>query len=318
MTELGYALSSEEHGPTDLVEYATMAEDRGFQFLSVSDHYHPWLENQGHSPFVWNVLGGIAEATDDIEVGTGVTCPTIRIHPAIIAQATATSAAMLPDRFFFGVGTGENLNEHVLGDNFPPHHIRLEMLEEALEVIRELWTGEMHSHDGKHYTVHNAQIFTLPDTPPPIYVSGTGPKTAKAAGQIGDGYVGTSAQEDLIQKFEDAGGGDKPRYGQVTVCWGENEEDAIDTAYEAWANFGVPGELGQLLPTPRHFEQAIQNVRKEELAEHIVCGPDAQKHVEKIQSYVDAGYDHVYVHQVGPNQEGFFEFYEEEVLPEFS
>ena len=163
MTALGYALSSEEHAPSDLVRNARLAEEAGFEFALVSDHFHPWIDRQGHSPFVWSVLGGIATATEKLEVGTGVTCPMIRIHPAIIAQAAATTAAMMPGRFFLGVGTGENLNEHILGDKWPEHEVRSEMLEESLEIIRLLWRGEQASYRGGYYTVDEARLFTLPE-----------------------------------------------------------------------------------------------------------------------------------------------------------
>lgn len=176
---IGYALSSEEHAPADLVRNARLAEDHGFSFALVSDHFHPWIDRQGNSPFVWSVLGGIAQSTRSLMVGTGVTCPTIRIHPAIIAQAAATTAAMMPGRFFLGIGTGENLNEHVLGDAWPEWDVRAEMLEEAVEVIRALWSGEVTSHRGRHYTVQNARLYTLPDELPLIHVAASGPRMAE-------------------------------------------------------------------------------------------------------------------------------------------
>src|SRR5512143_669201 len=196
MTELGYAFSSEEHRPNDLVRYARMAEEAGFTFGLISDHFHPWLDKQGNSPFVWSVLGGIAQVTQRLRVGTGVTCPTIRIHPAIIAQAAATIGAMMPGRFFLGVGTGENLNEHILGDKWPPVEIRQEMLTEAVSVIRLLWKGGMQSHRGTYYVVENARIYTLPDKLPDIYVAAAGPKSAEVAGRIGDGLISTAPKKE--------------------------------------------------------------------------------------------------------------------------
>ncbi|QLG64193.1 TIGR03557 family F420-dependent LLM class oxidoreductase [Halorarum salinum] len=317
MTALGYSLIGEEHGPDELVETAARAEDVGFEFALVSDHFHPWLESQGHSPFVWSTIGGIARETTDLEVGTGVTCPLFRIHPAIVAQAAATVATMLPDRFFLGVGTGENLNEHVLGDRFPPHDVRLERLAEAVEVIRGLWTGEEYSHRGDGYTVENAKLYTVPDDPPPIHVAASGPGTASAAGEFGDGFIGTSPDPDLLAEFREAGSGDRPAYGQVTVCWDESTDEARRVAHERWRNAALPGELGQVLPTPAHFEQATELVEPDDVAESVVCGPDADDHVERIGAFVDAGYDHVSVHQVGPRQEECLEFYESEVLPSF-
>ena len=315
MAEFGYTLSGEEHAPADLVRWARTAEDVGFTFALVSDHFHPWIDRQGHSPFVWTVLGGIAEATERLRLGTGVTCPLIRIHPAIVAQAAATTAALMPGRFFLGVGTGENLNEHILGDRWPPAGTRLEMLEEAVEVIRLLWEGEDVTHRGRHYTVENARIYTLPEEPPPIFVAAAGEKATQLAGRIGDGLIGTSPDSEQIRQFEQAGGAEKPRYGQLHVCWAKTEEEAKRTAREWWPNTSLPGELGVELPLPRHFEQAAAMLSEDDVAGKLPCGPDPERHIAAIHAYVDAGYDHVYVHQVGPDQEGFFRFYEEQVLP---
>jgi len=315
MPQIGYAMSSEEHTPNDLVRHARRAEEVGFSFALISDHFHPWVDRQGHSPFVWSVLGGIARATERMPVGTGVTCPTIRIHPAIIAQAAATVAAMMPGRFFLGVGTGENLNEHILGDRWPPHDVRLAMLEEAVDVMRLLWQGGTKTHRGQYYTVENARLYTLPDEPPPIMVAASGPKAAEAAGRIGDGLINTAPDAQVAQTFERSGGAGKPRYAQVTVCWARDEAQARRTAHEIWPNAGLTGELSQELPTPAHFEQAVELVTEDAVAEQVVCGPDPERHIAQIRKYLDAGYDHVYVHQVGPDQEGFFEFYSRSVLP---
>jgi G6PDH family F420-dependent oxidoreductase len=318
MVEVGYAISSEEHWPNDIVRHARLAEEAGFGFALISDHYHPWVDRQGHSPFVWAVIGGISQATQRLRLGTGVTCPTIRIHPAIIAQAAATAGAMMPGRFFLGVGSGENLNEHILGDAWPEADVRQEMLEEAIAVIRLLWEGGTKSHRGRHYTVQNARIYTLPEQPVPIMVAAAGSKAAELAGRVGDGFVGTSPEAETIQAFEQAGGRGKPRFGQMTVCWAEDEASARKTALEFWPTGAIPGELGQELPMPAHFEQAAQLVTEEMIAESVVCGPDPQRHIDEIQSYVDAGYDHVYVHQVGPDQEGFIDFYQRQILPRFA
>jgi len=318
MTRFGYALSSEEHSPKDLIRNAQRAEEVGFTFALISDHYHPWTDSQGHSPFVWGIIGGIAQATERLQLGTGVTCPTMRIHPAIIAQAAATAECLMPGRFFLGVGTGENLNEHILGDRWPPHEIRLEMLTEAVAVIRELWTGETISWWGDYYVVEDARIYSLPQKNPPIMVAGSGPKSIAAAGEIGDGFIGLSPKKEMVQTFVAAGGGDKPRYGQLTVCWAESEKEGLHTAYKIWPNTGLKGEMSQELRTVAHFEQAVQMVSEEDIAEEIICGPDAQKHIEGIQKFIDAGYDHVYIHQIGRDQEGFFRFYAREVLPAFN
>jgi coenzyme F420-dependent glucose-6-phosphate dehydrogenase len=317
MAELGYALSSEEHEPNDLVRHAQRAEETGFSFALISDHFHPWVDNQGHSPFVWSVIGAIAYNTQRLRLGTGVTCPTIRIHPAILAQAAATAGAMMPGRFFFGVGTGENLNEHILGDRWPSFDIRLEMLEEAIQVIRLLWEGGNKSHRGCYYTVEDARLYTLPEELPPIMVAASGSKSANAAGRIGDGLISTSPEEETVKAFEAAGGRGKPRYGQLTVCWAKTEAEALRTVKEIWPNAGLKGELSQLLPNPAHFEQASKMVSEEDLAESVICGPDPERHRTGIQEFIDAGFDHVYIHQIGSDQESFFRFYEKEILPKF-
>lgn len=318
MVQLGYTLSSEEHPPNDLVRFARMAEQAGFTFASISDHYHPWVDAQGHSPFVWSVLGGIAQATERLEVMTGVTCPTIRIHPAIIAQAAATVAAMMPGRFLLGVGTGENLNEHILGDRWPAYDVRAEMLEEAIDVIRLLWEGGTQSFYGLYYTVENACVYTLPEQLPPILVAGAGPSSAELAGRMGDGFVSTAPKQEVVDTFEEAGGSGKPVYGQVHVCYSENEAEARRMAYEIWPTAAVKGELGQELPTPAHFEQAAQMVTEDDVAEQVVCGSDVQKYHQAIQEFVDAGFDHIYIHQIGPDQQGFIEFAKQNILPEFT
>jgi coenzyme F420-dependent glucose-6-phosphate dehydrogenase len=312
VTEFGYALSSEEHPPQDLVRNAREAEEAGFTFALISDHFHPWTDSQGHSPFVWSIIGGIAQATERLRIGTGVTCPTMRIHPAVIAHAASTCAAMLPGRFFLGVGTGENLNEHILGDHWPAPDERLEMLEEAIEVIRLLWQGDYQTHRGKHYTVEEARLYTLPDEPPPIAVAASKPLAAELAGRGGDALISVAPDAEIVAGYREAGG-EGPRYGQVTVCWAENEEEAKQTAFEVWPNAGIKGDLSQELALPRHFEQAAQMVSPDDVAEMVVCGPDPDPYVEQISAYLDAGFDHVYLHQVGRDQTGFFRFWQDEL-----
>ncbi|MDQ3554758.1 MAG: TIGR03557 family F420-dependent LLM class oxidoreductase [Chloroflexota bacterium] len=315
MTRIGYALSSEEHTPGDLVRNAVLAEEAGFDFAMISDHFHPWVDAQGHSPFVWGVIGAISQATTRLRLGTGVTCPIIRIHPAIIAQAAATSAAMMPGRFMLGLGTGENLNEHILGDKWPAYDVRAEMFRESIEVIRLLWQGGQQSHYGQYYEVENARLYTLPDEPPPILIAAGGPKSAELAGEIGDGLVATSPDEEVLGAFESGGGAGKPRYGQITVCWAADEAEARRTAFRVWPNSAITGELSQELPTPAHFEQAAQMVTEDQVAEAVLCGPDAQRYLEKIRTYTEAGFDHVYLHQVGPDQQGFIDFCQREIMP---
>ncbi len=316
--KIGYFLSCEEFGPLELLDQARMAEEAGFESLWISDHYHPWVEEQGHSPFVWSVIGGLSQATSRLPVYTAVTCPTIRIHPAIIAQAAATSAVMLEGRFGLGVGSGEALNEHIFGDAWPSADVRLEMLEEAVEVIRLLWEGGTKDFDGRHYAVENARIYTLPDEPPPILVSGFGPKATRLAAEIGDGYMNVAPSAELLDLFRSSGGGDKPAHGAFKVCYGGDEAECVRTAYRTWPNEALPGELAQVLPTPTHFEQATQLVTEEMISESMPCGPDPEPHREMIRSFSEAGYDEVYVQQIGPNQRAFFDFYQREILPEFA
>jgi len=318
MTEIGYSLSSEEHGPNDLVEYAKTAEEVGFDFLSISDHYHPWIGDQGHSPFVWSTLGGIARATDEVDVGVGVSAPIIRIHPAIYAQAAATAAAMFDGRrFYAGVGTGENLNEHVLGDHWPEHAVRLEMLEEAVEVIDDLWSGEEVSHYGKHYTVENAKLYTLPEKRPLVPVSAYGERTAEAAAEFGDGFWSVGPQE-TVDTWRDHGG-EGPRLCQLQACVADSESEAVETAHEKWPNSALPGQLSTELPTPVLFEQAVEMVSEKDVAEgSTITSPDAETHIDSIQEAIDAGYDHVYTTQIGDDQAAMVDLYREEVLPSFS
>jgi G6PDH family F420-dependent oxidoreductase len=315
MATYGYALSSEEHSPNALVQYAQLAERSGFEFALISDHYHPWVDRQGQSAFVWCVLGAIAQTTDHLRIGTGVTCPLIRIHPAIIAQAAATAAAMFGGRFFLGLGTGENLNEHVVGCGWPEPAVRLEMFEEAVAIIRELWNGDECSYRGKHYTVEQARIYTLPDKPPPICLAADGEEAADRAGRLGDGLIGVSPERKLVDQFQKAGGNGKPRYGQITVCWAASEAEARKTAMEFWPTSGLQGNLSWEVKTPKLFEDAVKSLREDDVAESIICGPDAAPYLEKISKFQSAGFDHIYFHQVGPDQEGFFRFYRETLAP---
>jgi G6PDH family F420-dependent oxidoreductase len=313
--ELGVGLSSEELGPNEIVRAAARAEAVGFTTAWVSDHFHPWLDAQGESPFVWSVLGGIAVVTDRLRVGTGVTCPIIRVHPAVLAQAAATTQCMFGGRFWFGVGTGEALNEHIVGEKWPEVGIRLEMLEEAIAVMRALWRGEQTSHYGTHFTVENARLYTLPDTPPPVYVSAFGPKAIAVAARVGDGLVSTAPDETLLRAY-DAHGGHGPKLGQLKVAWAPSRAEGEDLAYERWPTSGLAGELSQELPTPAHFEQAVHTVRKEDAISSTPCGPDPGDHIDAIREYASAGYDQLYVTQIGPRQEEFLQFYADHVLPQ--
>jgi G6PDH family F420-dependent oxidoreductase len=313
MTTFGTFLSSEDNAPRALVEQAQLAEKAGFETVTISDHFHPWMDSQGESPFVWSVIGGIA-ATTRLEVTTAVTCPTVRIHPAILAQAAATSASMLGGRFRFGVGTGERLNEHVLGDHWPPVSVRLAMLEEAIDVMRELWKGDIVTRHGEHYTVENARIYTRPSGDIPVIVSAFGPEATDVAAEVGDGFMSTSPAEELLQRYKEKGG-KGPAVATVKVCWGPDEEACKKTAHRLWASSGVPGESAQELSMPQHFEQAAELVTPDQLAEKIPCGPDPERFVEQLKQYVDAGFDEIHVGQIGDDHQGFFDFFRREVQP---
>ena len=316
--KIGYFLSCEEYGPHELVRQARMAEEAGFHGLWISDHFHPWNDEQGESPFVWAVIGALAEATSRMPVTTAVTAPTVRIHPAIIAQAAATAQVMLDGRFALGVGSGEALNEHIYGDPWPSADERQDMLEEAVEFIRELWTGKLVTDQGNYYTVDRARIYTLPDEPPPILVSGFGPQSVDLAGRIGDGYVTTMPDRDLIDRYRAAGGEGKPVQAGTKVCYAADREEAIRTVHRLWPNEALPGELPQVLPTPAHYEQASSLVTEEMIAEAVPCGPDLDQHVATLQEFADAGVDELYVQQIGGGHEEFFEVFSRDVLPRFA
>ncbi len=316
--KIGYFLSSEETAPRELVRQASLAEQAGFHGLWISDHFHPWNDAQGHSGFVWSTIGAIAQVTARMKVTTAVTCPMIRIHPAIIAQAAATSAVLLEGRFALGLGSGEALNEHVLGDRWPEADERLEMLEESVQVIRTLWQGGSQSHRGRHYRVENARIYDLPEEPPPILISGFGPKSTELAARIGDGFCTVSPEKEAVETVREKGGHDKLIAGGMKVCWDEDEQRARQTAYRLWPNEALPGELAQILPTPAHFEQASALVTEDQLAEEVPCGPDLDAHLKKIREFEDAGFDELYVGQIGDGHEQMFELYSQAILPRYN
>ncbi len=313
---IGYFLSCEEYTPAELVEQAKAAADAGFEGLWISDHFHPWNDEQGNSPFVWSVIGAISQVCD-LPVTTAVTCPTVRTHPAIVAQAAATSAEMLGGKFILGVGSGEALNEHILGDVWPSSDVRLEMLEEAVALIRELWTGEVVTTEGKHYKVDHARIYSLPESPPDIYVSGFGPKATDLAAKIGDGYINTAPDDELVTRFKEASGG-KPAQAGAKVAFAPNQEEGWEHAHRLWPNAGLPGEMAQILPTPEHFEQASELVTEQMTRDSVVAGNDPADHLEQITSYAVAGYDELYIANMGPHHREMIAFYKEKVLPELS
>lgn len=312
---LGYWLSSEEHPPEDLVNWSVRAEQAGFATAMISDHFHPWTSQQGQSSFVWSVLGGIAGATERLEVGTGVTTPIIRTHPVVIAQAAATVARMMPGRFFLGVGTGERLNEHITGTRWPRVGVRRQMLEEAVGIIRRLFEGGNVNHEGTHFTVEHAQLFSLPDEPPPIFVAAGGKRSASLAGRIGDGLIATSPSSEQVEAFDTAGGAGKPRVGKVTVCLAEDEKAARATATRLWPNAPMKGSIVTDLARPADFEQMATLVSEDDVAGSVICDPDPETHLAAIKEFAAAGFDTVYIHQVGPDQERLLGFYRDEILP---
>lgn len=310
---IGYFLSCEEYGVDELLEQAVLAEEAGFEGLWISDHYHPWNDEQGESAFVWSLIGALSRVTR-LPVTTAVTCPTVRMHPAVVAQAAMTSHVLLEGRFRLGVGTGEALNEHILGDAWPPEKVRLEMLEEAIEVMRELWKGEAVQHHGRHYTVENARIYTRRDDPPPVWVSAFGPRAAEVACRIGDGLITMTPEGEVVDMFRDSGAG-KPLAGGYKVAWAPTEDEGVGHAHRLWANAGLPGELAQVLPSPQHFAQASSLVTEESTRESTVCGPDTDRHIDAFKPFISAGFDEIYVANMGPHYADMIKAYGEKVLP---
>jgi G6PDH family F420-dependent oxidoreductase len=312
MTRYGYFLSCEEHPPQELVRQARLAEEAGFEALWISDHFHPWLDEQGQSGHVWSVIGAISQVTS-LPIATAVTCPLIRQHPALVAQAAATAALLTGGRFTLGVGTGEDLNEHILGQRWPSAEERLDMLEEAVSLMRDLFSGRLISHAGEHFTVDTARLYSVPDTPPRIFMSGFGEKAIKMAGRIADGFVCVQPNADFVRLYRESGGGGRPVQGGLKVCWAADEAQARKTMHRLWPNDEIPGEAAQLLPLPRHFGELADLITEDMIS--APCGPDPAVHLAGIRSYREAGFDEVYIGQVGPDAEGFFDFYSSQVLP---
>lgn len=311
--KFGYMLACEQYRPAELLDQARRARDAGFEALSISDHFHPWNEEQGNSAFVWSVIGALSAAVPELPVSTMVTCPTIRIHPVVLAQAAATSALMLDGRFVFGVGTGENLNEHVTGERWPAAGERMDRLREAVSLIRRLWEGGNVDFEGRYYRAVNARIYTLPDAPPPVYVSGFGPLATRLAAEIGDGFV--TMTPELVEVYRNAGGRG-PVQTAFKACYGPSEREAAEVAHRTWAMELLPGQLNQELPTPRTFEAASKLVDHDAVATEMPCGPDPARHCAAFSERAAAGFDEIYVQHVGPDMDGFFKLYAEEVLPQ--
>ncbi|MGW3293473.1 TIGR03557 family F420-dependent LLM class oxidoreductase [Streptomyces xiamenensis] len=307
--QIGYKLAAEGYGPTELVRQAVAAEAAGFDFVEISDHFHPWLDNQGHSPFAWGVLGAIAARTERIGLATGVTCPTVRYHPAVIAQAAATLALLSEGRFTLGVGSGERLNEHVVGRGFPDSvRVRQDMLREALEIIRLLWRGGYRSYEGRYLRLEDARVFDLPPSPPVLAVAAGGEDAARMAGELGDGLFATEPRGELVRAYRNAGG-NGPRYAEVPMAWAPDESSAVRAALETsrWALTGW--KVMSELPNPVNFDAAAATVREEDVLNHFACGPDPERYAEVAQPFVDAGFDHLVMQNAGPDPDGFLDFY---------
>jgi G6PDH family F420-dependent oxidoreductase len=305
--EIGYWLSSEEHAPAELVENARRAEDAGFSYVLISDHFHPWVNAQGHSPFVWGVIGAIAQATERLRLGTAVTCPLIRQHPVLVAQASATSALLMEGRFFLGVGTGEALNEHITGARWPRPDERLDMLDEALEIITKLWRGDYETYRGRHYTVEQARVYDVPDARPELIVAAAAEEAAKLAAKWGDGLISTSPSEDVIAAYREAGG-TEPVYGKVTGCLAASKGDAVRIALERQPNTAMGGTISQDLPLPRDFETVAELVRAEDLEDDLSLGSDPAAWRSGIEKFERLGFTHICLHDVSEDQVGFIEF----------
>lgn len=305
---IGYKLAAEAFGPNELIRQAVRAEAAGFDFVEISDHYHPWLDVQGHSPFAWTVLGAIAARTSHIELVTGVTCPTVRYHPAIIAQAAATLGIVSNDRFVLGLGAGERLNEHVVGQGFPSVDERHEALEEAVAIIRSLWRGGYHSYRGHHSRLEDARVFDLPDRLPPIVIAAGGVQAARLAGELGDGVFATEPRGDLVEAFRNAGG-EGPAYAEIATAWGTSPQAAAETAWQThrWALTGwkVMAEL----PNPVNFAAATSTVRVDDILREFACGPDSDVYLTAAQQYLDAGYNQLVLMDAGGDPDGFIDFF---------
>ena len=306
----------EQTGPRELVRDAVRAEQAGFDFEVISDHFSPWLDSQGHAPNAWATLGAIAQATERVDLMTYVTCPTMRYHPAIVAQQAATVDLLSGGRFLLGLGAGENLNEHVVGRGWPPVNVRHEMLDEALHIIRALFDGGYVNYAGEHFRVDSAKLWDLGDQPPKIGLAVSGAQSADLAGELADAMIAVEPESELGELFDAAGGAGKPRIGQVPICWDPSRERAIERAHDQFRWFGSGWKVNAELPGPAGFEGASQFVRPEDVADSIPCGPDLDAHVDAVRDYVEAGFTDVAVVQVGgDSQPEFLEWAERELVP---
>jgi G6PDH family F420-dependent oxidoreductase len=316
MTQFGYTAMGEQTPAKQMVTDLVAAELAGFDFSVMSDHYFPWIEEQGHSPNAWAVLGAAAQATQRLPLMTFVTCPTFRYHPAVVAQQAATVGVLSSGRFTLGLGAGENLNEHITGHGWPVPRVRQERLEEAVEIIKSLFTGEYVNFEGEHFQVERAKLYDLPDSPPPIGIAVSGPSSVRLAARHADAMVSVEPDAGLVRSFEDAGGQGKPKYGQLAICYGTDEQAARKQARELW-RWALPGwHVMAELPEPRSFDAASAHVTQQDIAGLVPCGPDVGQCVEAVRRYVAAGFTHVALVQVGAeSQHDFIAWAASELLP---
>jgi G6PDH family F420-dependent oxidoreductase len=314
MIKLGYKLMSEEHGPEMLVRNAQRAEGAGFDFAAISDHFFPWLDEQGHSPFAWSVLGAAAQATEKLGLMTSVTCPSIRYHPAIVAQAAATMALLTGDRFVLGLGSGERLNEHVTGEGWPGIVERHERFAEAIDIIQGLLAGELENYRGTHLTLDNARLFDRPKKKPQVVVAAGGADAARLAGRKGDGLMVTEPDAGVINTFKQEGGSG-PVYAEVSLCYAPTEAAGAETVrkYFRWSLFGW--SVNAELPDTKGFAAASEHVTAEMLAKEITCGPSTESHLQAVRRHIEAGCDHIILTQIGPRQDEFLTFFKKELAP---
>jgi G6PDH family F420-dependent oxidoreductase len=315
MVAVGYTLMCEQSGPKELIEQAVRAEEAGFDHLVISDHYHPWLATQGHSPYAWSILGAVAHVTSRVRLMNFVTCPIRRYHPAVVAQMAATIGVLSDDRFTLSLGAGENLNEHVVGA-WPHVHQRHEMFEEALQIIRPLLDGEKLSFTGRHFQVPEAYLWDRPQTRMPIAVAASGPHSARLAAEYGDALVCDNPDTDVVRLYDDAGGAGRPRFGQVALCYGPNVGDCRRTVHEQWRWATLNWSVRSELPEPASFLSAVEAVRPEDVLQVVPCGPDPDAHLRAVERYVDAGFTDVALVQVGAEgQPMFLDWARDELLP---
>ncbi|WP_138734948.1 TIGR03557 family F420-dependent LLM class oxidoreductase [Modestobacter excelsi] len=311
--QVGYKIATEAFGPNEVVAQAVAAEEAGFDFVELSDHYHPWLEEQGHSGFTWSMLGAMAARTERIGLATGVTAPIIRYHPAVIAQAAATTQILSGNRFTLGIGSGERLNEHVVGGGWPAVRIRHHMLREALEIINLLWQGGYQSYEGEYLTLEDARVWDLPEQLPVIAVASGGPGASKLAAEYGSGLFATEPKRELVEAYAEHGGSG-PRYAEVPMSWATTEDAAVQAALQTsrWALTGWP--VMSELPNPVNFDAASSTVDAEDIRGQFSVGPDLDVHVQQAQPYVDAGFDHIVLQNTGPDPDGFLAVCRDELI----